>query len=393
MKKESPASTSWYINEVFELEQMAGEDKRIRKSIMAGSEKVATVEEFVGGDQVAQTFHHSDHLGSSSVDTDEAGDVRSLTDYYAYGEVRFSTAAEDPLSDGDYDNPYKFTGKELDDETGLYYYEARYYNAAIGRFVSIDPWGGDLSDPQSLNKYAYVSNNPVKYVDPSGEEWQWYDYVNAGMATYGFANGVKNRMDQLKNAVLNPVDTVVSAYNGFIDNASYLYDYAQDHTAGEFFNDLSEGIQIAAADFADSSYYEKGEILGGVGFDVAVTVLAGGVVKTVKGGKLPDLPEKPDWLVFKNLTDDIDNNWYGSTFGDSTKSFDWHYDKHVLGEGYNVSKEKYLQDAQDFFEANKDIGTNVTLNDGSAGIRIDKGDGNGGGFFTTDGTPTSFWYN
>lgn len=76
---------------------------------------------------------------------------------------------------GDYENNYKYTGKELDVETDLYYYGARYYDAEIGRFpprrtgVSVDPWFGDLNDPQSLNKYAYVRNNPLKYVDPSGE--------------------------------------------------------------------------------------------------------------------------------------------------------------------------------------------------------------------------------
>ncbi|PIZ70845.1 hypothetical protein COY07_06070 [Candidatus Peregrinibacteria bacterium CG_4_10_14_0_2_um_filter_43_11] len=50
------------------------------------------------------------------------------------------------------------------------YYGARYYDPVIGRFTSMDPWEGDLKDPQTLNKYSYARNNPVRYVDPTGEK-------------------------------------------------------------------------------------------------------------------------------------------------------------------------------------------------------------------------------
>ncbi len=108
-------------------------------------------------------YHHEDHLTGSNIDTNEEGNINQVLDYYPYGDIRL----DDQL--GDFDNDYKFTGKEKDDETGLYYYGARYYDSNIGRFVGIDPWEGDLTDPQSFNKYSYVTNNPLKYVDPSGE--------------------------------------------------------------------------------------------------------------------------------------------------------------------------------------------------------------------------------
>jgi RHS repeat-associated protein len=63
---------------------------------------------------------------------------------------------------------YKFTGYERDSETGLDYAFARYYNQRLGRFMSADPLGGDLTDPQSLNRYAYVTNSPTNFSDPSG---------------------------------------------------------------------------------------------------------------------------------------------------------------------------------------------------------------------------------
>ena len=108
-------------------------------------------------------FHHEDHLTGGNVDTDSTGAIISLIDYYPFGDTRLEE------NSGDYENDYKFTGKEKDEDTGLYYYESRYYDSAIGRFTAVDPWGGELTDPQTLNKYAYVRNNPLKYVDPSGE--------------------------------------------------------------------------------------------------------------------------------------------------------------------------------------------------------------------------------
>ncbi len=70
-------------------------------------------------------------------------------------------------SDG---NRQKFTGYERDPESGLDYAHARYYENMQGRFTSSDPFAGsmNLRNPQSLNRYTYVRNNPVKLVDPSG---------------------------------------------------------------------------------------------------------------------------------------------------------------------------------------------------------------------------------
>ncbi len=64
--------------------------------------------------------------------------------------------------------PYKYTGKERDDSTDLYFYEARYYDAALGRFISADTIVPDPTDPQALNRYTYVLNNPLRYIDPTG---------------------------------------------------------------------------------------------------------------------------------------------------------------------------------------------------------------------------------
>ena len=66
---------------------------------------------------------------------------------------------------------YRYTGKH-EDPSGLYYFGARYYNPVLGRFTTRDTVFGDLSDPQSQNRYVYCQNNPQKYVDPTGN---WLD--------------------------------------------------------------------------------------------------------------------------------------------------------------------------------------------------------------------------
>lgn len=108
-------------------------------------------------------YHHADHLTGASVETDDTGTAIEVTDYYPYGSERLNSKV------GRYNTPHKFTGKELDTDTGLYDYGARYYDPVLSRFLSIDPWSGNLEDPQSLNKYSYTKNNPVKYVDPTGK--------------------------------------------------------------------------------------------------------------------------------------------------------------------------------------------------------------------------------
>jgi len=103
-----------------------------------------------------EKFYINDHLGSGSVVLDNNGNKIEEESYYAFGEEKTSG-----------DSRFTYAGKEKDD-SGLYYYGARYYDADSGRFISPDPISGKIGNPQSLNKYAYVLNNPNKYVDPSG---------------------------------------------------------------------------------------------------------------------------------------------------------------------------------------------------------------------------------
>jgi RHS repeat-associated protein len=109
------------------------------------------------------TYVHQDHLTGTSVVSDTSGALVSSIKYYPFGECR--------NSQGNPGTDKLFTGQRLDG-TGLYYYGARYYDATIGRFISADIIVQNPSNPQTLNRYSYCGNNPLKYIDPSGTRFE-----------------------------------------------------------------------------------------------------------------------------------------------------------------------------------------------------------------------------
>ncbi|GIO41752.1 hypothetical protein J41TS4_15100 [Paenibacillus apis] len=74
-------------------------------------------------------------------------------------------------------NIFRYSGEYWDSTTDLQYLRARWYDPNAGRFVSKDPYQGSLDNPLSLNRYSYVSNSPLKYVDPSGYRQEWVEIL------------------------------------------------------------------------------------------------------------------------------------------------------------------------------------------------------------------------
>src|SRR5262249_10687860 len=114
------------------------------------------------GPGVGTFFYHHNLINSSAVVTDANGIEVSRMVYLPFGELaQDNSVGNDVVTD-------KYTGQESDGETGLYYYNARYYDPMVGRFLSADPIVANAFDGQAFNRYTYTRNNPITSTDPSG---------------------------------------------------------------------------------------------------------------------------------------------------------------------------------------------------------------------------------
>jgi RHS repeat-associated protein len=168
------------------------------KHIFVGTSRMVTKLHRKGDDSVDyegknRYYYHSDHLGSAQLVTDFKGLEYERIEYTPYGElwVEKTIAGSERL-------PFRFTGKEFDEETGLYYYGARYLDPKVSRWLSTDPAVGEYIPSAPVNDearrrngnlpgmggiynlvnfhlYHYAGNNPVRYIDPDGREnWDFY---------------------------------------------------------------------------------------------------------------------------------------------------------------------------------------------------------------------------
>jgi RHS repeat-associated protein len=129
--------------------------------VYAGGRQVCTFDKT--GTNVFQ-YYHPDDLTSTSIQTDQNGNQIQNYGYSAFGQSRYTQSSTV------FKVSRRYTGQVLDDATGLYYYNARYYDPQLGRFTQPDDTIPDFSDPQSYNRYAYCVNNPLRFTDPSGHD-------------------------------------------------------------------------------------------------------------------------------------------------------------------------------------------------------------------------------
>jgi RHS repeat-associated protein len=102
-----------------------------------------------------------DHLGTTNVVLDGNGDKLTETRHYPYGVERWP-------NDGTMPTDYRFTGARLEQPLGIYQMGARWFDPALGRWISADTIVPDFTNPQSLNRFSWVLGNPLAYVDPTG---------------------------------------------------------------------------------------------------------------------------------------------------------------------------------------------------------------------------------
>jgi len=145
-KQNADGEFTYYVNKFYEVDNgnatsyFFRDDERIAKQTSEGME-----------------WYLSDHLGSTTVLINETGLEVERTEYYPYGQVQSGGLEK-----------YGFTGQENDADTELMYYGTRYYSPEYRVFVQPDSMIPDPYNPQYLNRYAYVLNNPVRYTDPTG---------------------------------------------------------------------------------------------------------------------------------------------------------------------------------------------------------------------------------
>ena len=150
--------------------------------IMDDKSRVAIIDRQTVENGVAVTapvnyrYQYSNHLGSASLELDQTAQIISYEEYHPFGTTSYwSGQSESEVKK----KRYRYVGKERDEETGLYYYGARYYAAWIGRFVSVDPLQFDY--PQ-LTPFNYAGNKPVTHIDIDGMQ-------SSGDEKQGGANG------------------------------------------------------------------------------------------------------------------------------------------------------------------------------------------------------------
>lgn len=141
--------------------------------------------------ELFQYYYHPDHLGSTSYITNLDGDVVQHIEYVPFGEVFLEER------NNKWNTPYLFNAKELDEETGLYYYGARYYDPRVNIFYGVDPLVEKTGTP-----YQYCFQNPVKFIDPDGMEGEPVHHeflITVGIQIYDFA---KNKGASINGALL-----------------------------------------------------------------------------------------------------------------------------------------------------------------------------------------------
>ena len=108
-----------------------------------------------------QFYYHPDHLGSSSYITNLDGEVSQHIEYVPFGEVFIEER------NNTWNTPYLFNAKEFDEETGMYYYGARYYEPRLSLWISTDPLQEKYPN---ISSYCYTANNPIKFIDSDGRK-------------------------------------------------------------------------------------------------------------------------------------------------------------------------------------------------------------------------------
>jgi RHS repeat-associated protein len=300
--KRSAQGETFYVNPYFVIR----EGQVASKHFFAGSQRVATkltkqesqtVHGKGGNDKPAkiiyekeQYFYHPDHLGSSSFVTDEKGEVYEHLEYFPFGETFAHEHSNTQVT------PYRFTGKELDEVTGLYYYGARYYDPRTSVWQSPDPIldeymdgkpNGGVFNPRNLHMFSYTYNNPVNLVDPNGEFTDELGAIVTGIVIIGkfVAKHAFKKMNTATSTYKAKHKIAKAQYTKVQADIASVYTMLNNedagHNGGKNSQDISGGTIGAALHEATTGKPTKGKWHGKKTNDALTKVR--GIRKFIKG--------------------------------------------------------------------------------------------------------------
>ncbi|MDR2206275.1 MAG: RHS repeat-associated core domain-containing protein [Flavobacteriaceae bacterium] len=194
-------------------------------------------------------------MGSSSTITNQNGTATNWYEYMPFGEMLMEQTS------GDYDNVYKYNGKELDESTGLYYYGARYYDPRTSIWLSVDPLAEKYPN---IGAYVYTMNNPIKFVDPTGME---------GVSTHVTKN--KDGTYTVVGGNANDGDRTIYVVNGNGKRTGEVI--GQSLTTHSFFDDNGKAVKGTIINPRDTSGIDflNNEIIGNKDLGLAEYVANG----------------------------------------------------------------------------------------------------------------------
>ncbi|MDR2579814.1 MAG: hypothetical protein LBC85_02325, partial [Fibromonadaceae bacterium] len=149
-------------NEAIEIKNNASRITKNKRRIAIVETKTWENNIQVANPILVQRYQLSNNIESVTLELNESADIISYEEYYPYGDTSYQAGTSEVSK-----KRYRYTGKEKDEESGLYYFHARYYSSMIGIFISVDP---KFEKYPNVSSYAYCMNNPVKYIDPDGKE-------------------------------------------------------------------------------------------------------------------------------------------------------------------------------------------------------------------------------
>ncbi len=296
---------------------------------------------FQNGDKL---YYHPDHLGSTTLVTNQSGDVVEDDVYLPFGAIYSGLA----------DSRFLFTGKERD-ETGFDYFGARYYNPLFMHFLQADPIISDVYDPQNLNRYSYVLNNPYKYTDPTGN-------VPVLLVTAGIGAGIgavsSITIQLMTTGEVNARQVAVATGAGAIAGltgfgAAAAISSAIGSSAGAVAVGIAAGAGSGVVGGEAAAYAESTFTGQDYEFDAAragVNAVVGGITGGI-GGKLAQR----------------------TSYSSNQNKIIGHFERHGKSVDTRTLSE-YNQKYQDFFNAGGDSFESYTRSDGTI-VKIDKATG------------------